>query len=129
LKGNLVAEDYEDDVANDPRIDTLREKMVINEDKRYTKEYLEADKRSIANRIQIHFNDGASTDVIEVEYPIGHKRRREEGIPILENKFKRNLDITFNKEVSEKIFELCMNQKELEETSVIDFQNLLSKKI
>jgi 2-methylcitrate dehydratase len=129
LKGNLVAEDYEDDVANDPRIDTLREKMVINEDKRYTKEYLEADKRSIANRIQIHFNDGASTDVIEVEYPIGHKRRREEGIPILENKFKRNLDITFDKEVSEKIFELCMNQKELEETSVIDFQNLLSKKI
>jgi 2-methylcitrate dehydratase len=103
--------------------------MVINEDKRYTKEYLEADKRSIANRIQIHFNDGASTDVIEVEYPIGHKRRREEGIPILENKFKRNLDITFDKEVSEKIFELCMNQKELEETSVIDFQNLLSKKI
>jgi 2-methylcitrate dehydratase len=129
LKGNLVAEDYEDDVANDPRIDTLREKMVINEDKKYTKEYLEADKRSIANRIQIHFNDGASTDVIEVEYPIGHKRRREEGIPILENKFKRNLDITFDKEVSEKIFELCMNQKELEETSVIDFQNLLSKKI
>jgi 2-methylcitrate dehydratase len=129
LKGNLVAEDYEDDVANDPRIDKLREKMVINEDKRYTKEYLEADKRSIANRIQIHFNDGASTDVIEVEYPIGHKRRREEGIPILENKFKRNLDITFDKEVSEKIFELCMNQKELEETSVIDFQNLLSKKI
>jgi 2-methylcitrate dehydratase len=129
LKGNLVAEDYEDDVANDPRIDMLREKMVINEDKRYTKEYLEADKRSIANRIQIHFNDGASTDEIEVEYPIGHKRRREEGIPILENKFKRNLDITFDKEVSEKIFELCMNQKELEETSVIDFQNLLSKKI
>ena len=125
LKGNLVAEDYEDDA----RIDTLREKMVINEDKKYTKEYLEADKRSIANRIQIHFNDGASTDVIEVEYPIGHKRRREEGIPILENKFKRNLDITFDKEVSEKIFELCMNQKELEETSVIDFQNLLSKKI
>ena len=73
LKGNLVAEDYEDDVANDPRIDTLREKMVINEDKRYTKEYLEADKRSIANRIQIHFNDGTSTDEIEVEYPIGHK--------------------------------------------------------
>ena len=76
LKGNLVAEDYEDDVAKDPRIDFLREKMIINEDKRYSKEYLEADKRSIANRIQIHFNDGTSTDQVEVEYPIGHKRRR-----------------------------------------------------
>ena len=129
LKGNLIAEDYEDDVAKDPRIDMLREKMVINEDKRYSKEYLEADKRSIANRIQIHFEDGTSSDEVEVEYPIGHKRRREEGIPILENKFKRNLDITFDKERSEKIFELCMNQKELEETTVIDFQNLLSKKI
>ena len=129
LKGNLIAEDYEDDVAKDPRIDMLREKMVINEDKRYSKEYLEADKRSIANRIQIHFEDGTSSDEIEVEYPIGHKRRREEGIPILENKFKRNLDITYDKERSKKIFELCMNQKELEETTVIDFQNLLSKKI
>ena len=127
LKGNLVAEDYEDDVAKDPRIDTLREKMVINEDKRYSKEYLEADKRSIANRIQIHFNDGTSSNEVEVEYPIGHKRRREEGIPVLEKKFKDNLDITFDDEASSNIYELCMNQKNLEETSVIDFQNLFSK--
>ena len=127
LKGDLVAEDYEDDVAKDPRIDALREKMLISEDKRYSKEYLEADKRSISNRIQIHFNDGTSTDVIEVEYPIGHKRRREEGIPVLEKKFKNNLDITFNEEVSEEIFRLCMNQEKLEETSVIDFQKLFSK--
>ena len=127
LKGNLVAEDYEDDVAKDPRIDALREKMVINEDKRYSKEYLEADKRSIANRIQIHFNDGTSTKEVEVEYPIGHKRRREEGIPVLEKKFMDNLTITYDEEVSSKIFNLCMNQKELEETSVIDFQSLFSK--
>ena len=127
LKGNLVAEDYEDDVAKDPRIDALREKMIINEDKRYSKEYLEADKRSIANRIQIHFNDGTSTDEVEVEYPIGHKRRREEGSPVLEKKFKDNLAITFDKEVSSEIFDLCMNQKELEDTSVIDFQSLLAK--
>ena len=60
-------------------VDELREKMTIKEDKRYTDEYLEADKRSIANKIQIFFNDGSSTDAIEVEYPIGHKRRREEG--------------------------------------------------
>ena len=127
MKGNLVAEDYEDDVAQDPRIDALREKMIINEDKRYSKEYLEADKRSIANRIQIHFNDGTSTKEVEVEYPIGHKRRREEGIPVLEKKFMDNLTITYDEEVSSKIFKLCMNQKELEETSVIDFQSLFSK--
>jgi 2-methylcitrate dehydratase len=127
LKGNLVAEDYEDEIAKDPKIDELREKMIINEDKRYSKEYLEADKRSISNRIQIHFNDGSSTDEIEVEYPIGHKRRREEGIPILEKKFKDNLSITYTDKVSEQIFELCMNQVELENTSVIDFQSLFSK--
>ena len=127
LKGNLVAEDYEDDVAKDPRIDALREKMIVNEDKRYSKEYLEADKRSIANRIQIHFNDGTSTNEIEVEYPIGHKRRRKEGIPVLENKFKANLDITFDEDISSKIFDICMNQNQLEKTSVTDFQSLFSK--
>tara|TARA_B100001109_G_scaffold178699_1_gene146413 strand:+ start:432 stop:1883 length:1452 start_codon:yes stop_codon:yes gene_type:complete len=127
LKGDLTAEDYEDDVAKDPRIDVLREKMIIKEDKRYSREYLEADKRSIANRIQINFKDGTSTDEVEVEYPIGHKRRRKEGIPVLEQKFKTNLNLTFDEEVSEKIFKLCMNQKELENTSVIDFQTLFSK--
>ena len=127
LKGNLVAEDYEDDVAKDPRVDGLREKMIINEDKRYSKEYLEADKRSIANRIKVHFKDGTATNEVEVEYPIGHKRRRKEGIPILEKKFKDNLSITYDESKSNEIFELCMNQRKLEETSVADFQQLLSK--
>ena len=127
LKGNLVAEDYEDDVAKDPRVDELREKMVINEDKRYSKEYLEADKRSIANRIKVHFKDGTATNEVEVEYPIGHKRRRKEGIPILEKKFKDNLSITYDESKSNEIFELCMDQRKLEETSVADFQQLLSK--
>ena len=127
LKGNLVAEDYEDDVAKDPRVDELREKMVINEDKRYSKEYLEADKRSIANRIKVHFKDGTATNEVEVEYPIGHRRRRKEGIPILEKKFKDNLSITYDESKSNEIFELCMDQRKLEETSVADFQQLLSK--
>ena len=127
LKGNLVAEDYEDDVAKDPRVDELREKMIINEDKRYSKEYLEADKRSIANRIKVHFKDGTATNEVEVEYPIGHKRRRKEGIPILEKKFKDNLSITYDEFKSNEIFELCMDQRKLEETSVADFQQLLSK--
>ena len=127
LKGNLVAEDYEDDVAKDPRVDELREKMVINEDKRYSKEYLEADKRSIANRIKVHFKDGTATNEVEVEYPIGHKRRRKEGIPILEKKFKDNLSTTYDEFKSNEIFELCMDQRKLEEISVADFQQLLSK--
>ncbi len=126
LKGNLVAEDYEDDVAADPRIDTLRSKMKISEDKRYSAEYHEADKRSIANKIQIHFNDGSSTEAIEVEYPIGHKRRREEGIPVLEEKFRRNLELTFTKEKADEIFNLCVNKDDLEQMSVIDFQQMLS---
>ena len=128
LKGDLVAEDYEDDVASDPRVDALREKMVINEDKRYSEEYHEADKRSIANRIKIHFTDGSSTDEVEVEYPIGHKRRREEGIPVLEQKFLKNLEISYDSEKCEEIYALCTDQKKLENTSVIEFQELLSKK-
>ena len=126
LKGNLIAEDYEDDIASDPRIDTLRKKMVINEDKRYSDEYHEADKRSIANKIQIHFNDGSSTEEIEVEYPIGHKRRREEGIPVLEQKFKNNLEITYDSDKSEEIYQLCIDQEKLESTSVTDFQELFA---
>ena len=126
LKGNLVAEDYEDDVAADPRIDTLRSKMKISEDKRYSAEYHEADKRSIANKIQIHFNDGSSTEAIEVEYPIGHKRRRVEGIPVLEEKFRRNLELTFTKEKADEIFNLCVNKDDLEQMSVTDFQQMLS---
>ena len=126
LKGNLIAEDYEDDIASDPRIDTLRKKMVISEDKRYSDEYHEADKRSIANKIQIHFNDGSSTEEIEVEYPIGHKRRREEGIPVLEQKFKNNLEITYDSDKCEEIYQLCIDQEKLESTSVTDFQELFA---
>ena len=125
LKGNLVAEDYEDDIASDPLIDSLRSKMVIEEDSRYSKEYLEADKRSIANAIQIYFSDGSFTDKVEVEYPIGHKRRREEGIPILIEKFKTNLATQFSNSRSDEINSLCLDQSTLEETVVSDFMNLL----
>tara|TARA_B100000902_G_scaffold329618_1_gene326193 strand:- start:3613 stop:5073 length:1461 start_codon:yes stop_codon:yes gene_type:complete len=128
LKGDLVAEDYEDDVAADPRVDELREKMLINEDKRYSAEYHEAEKRSIANKIQIHFNDGSSTDAIEVEYPIGHKRRRAEGIPVLEKKFMKNLQITYDAEKCDEIYKLCIDQQKLEAASVIDFQELFTTK-
>ncbi len=124
--GDLVAEHYEDDIADDPRIDDLREKMIIKEDPRYTKEYLEADKRSIANKIQISFKDGSSTNAIEVEYPIGHKRRREEGIPILENKFKNNLLKIFDQRKVKKILSKCLNQDSLESMTVLEFQEMFS---
>ena len=125
IHGDLIAEHYEDDVAADPRVDALREKMTIHEDKRYTQEYLEADKRSIANRIQIFFNDGSSTEVEEVEYPIGHKRRRAEGIPVLEQKFKNNLLKSFDVSVVDEILAKCLDQESLEAMSVLDFQAML----
>ena len=127
LKGNLVAEDYEDDVASDPRIDELRQKMLIEEDERYSAEYHEPDKRSISNALQITFKDGSSTDKVEVEYPIGHKFRREEGIPILLEKFKRNLLTQFDEEKSNQIFELCQDKKKLLDTPVDEFMKMLAK--
>ena len=125
LKGDLVAEDYEDDVASDSRIDELRNKMVIKEDERYTKEYLEEDKRSIAIAIVILFKDGSSTEMVEVEYPIGHRRRREQGIPLLIEKFKANLSTQFSENRTKEILSLCEDQSTLENSSVIDFMNLM----
>ncbi len=125
LYGNLEAEHYEDSFhQNDPRIDMLRDKMVISEDKRYSEEYLDPEKRAIANAIQIFFKDGSSSDKIEVEYPIGHRRRREEGIPVLEQKFMRNLQTRFPQGQCQQIMDLCLDQRRLEATSVPDFMRL-----
>ena len=98
--------------------------MVIEEDERYSKEYLESDKRSIANAIVIHFKDGSSSQRVEVEYPIGHKRRREQGIPLLVKKFEKNLKTQFSEDRSRLILELCGDQTQLESTSVTDFMEL-----
>src|SRR6185312_8559146 len=91
----------------DPRIDALRAKMIVKEDKRYSREYLEPDKRSIANAVQVIFKDKTSTPKIEVEYPIGHRRRRAEGIPLLVNKFKANLASRLPAHRVEKILNIC----------------------
>ena len=123
--GNLVAEDYEDSFhAANPIIDELREKMEIHENAVYTKEYLEPEKRSIANAMQVFFKDGSSTEQVEINYPVGHRRRREEGIPLLEKKFKANLATRFPAKRSAKIFELCKDQTALEQTAVNDFMDL-----
>ena len=124
LKGNLVAEDYEDDVASDARVDRLRELMVIEEDPRYSREYHEPDKRSIANAIQVFFKDGSKTEKVEVEYPIGHRRRRKEGIPILEDKFRRNLATRFPARQAARIVDLCGDQAKLEAMPVDQFMDL-----
>lgn len=126
LKGDLTAEDYEDDVAADPRIDQLREKMVVEEDARYTAEYHQPDKRSIANAIQVTFRDGGQTERVEVEYPIGHRRRREEGIPVLKRKFAANLRTRFPTAQAERIYQLCEDADRLSSMSVPQFMDLMT---
>ena len=126
MLGELNAEHYEDDfhVAH-PEIDTLRGKMEVVEESRYTRDYLDPDKRSIANAIQVFFTDGTSTEQVAVEYPIGHRRRRKEGIPVLEEKFRRNLETRFPRARSERIVTLCQDQQGLEATPVHHFMDLL----
>jgi len=124
LKGNLTAADYEDGVAGDPRIDALRAKMVCIENKSYSRDYLDPKKRSIANQLQIFFKDGTKTRKVAVEYPLGHRRRRHEGIPLLEAKFRTNLARRFPKERREAILELCRDPKRLEATPVDQFVEL-----
>jgi 2-methylcitrate dehydratase len=127
LFGDLIAEHYEDDFHNQhPEIDQLRQKMVVIEEPRFSQEYLESDKRSIANAVQVFFTDGSSTDKVVVEYPIGHRRRREEGIPVLENKFKRNLATRFPSSQVDSIMALSLDQSRLEQMPVNEFMTLLA---
>ncbi|WP_110668589.1 bifunctional 2-methylcitrate dehydratase/aconitate hydratase [Salinicola halophilus] len=123
--GKLTAEHYEDAFHEaHPIIDALRTKMEVVEEPRYTRDYLEADKRSIANAIQIFFRDGTQTDRVEVEYPIGHRRRREEGIPLLKEKFRHNLATRFPAGRCRHIFSLCEDRAALEAMPVSDFMDL-----
>ncbi|MDA9913880.1 bifunctional 2-methylcitrate dehydratase/aconitate hydratase [Methylophilaceae bacterium] len=127
LKGNLTAQDYEDTVANDPRVDALREKMTCVEKPEYTKDYLDPDKRSIANAVQIFYKDGSSSEQVAVEYPIGHRRRRSEGIPELIKKFKINLQREFDDTRAEKIMNLNLDIDLLQQTPVNEYVDLYTK--
>ena len=125
--GDLVAEQYEDSFhAAHPIIDELRDKIEIHEDPRYSREYLESDKRSIANALQVFFKDGVSTEKIQVEYPIGHRRRRDEGMPVLEQKFLHNLRTRFPEHRCQKIMALCQDPAQLATTAVNVFQDLFT---
>lgn len=121
IYGELTADHYEDDVASDPRIDRLRDKMKVVEKEEYSRDYLDPDKRSIANAVQVVFSDGTKTEEVAVEYPIGHRRRREEGIPLLLEKFKANLASRLPAKQTEKILQLCEDETELKKTRVNDF--------
>lgn len=113
LKGELTAEDYEDAAYNDPKLQMLREKMTVEENKSFSKDYLDPDKRSIGNALTIHFNDGTSTPRIVVEYPIGHRRRRQEAVPLLFEKLKNNLSTHFSREKTEALAAIFNDHQKL----------------
>lgn len=122
--GRLTAADYEDDVAADPRIDRLREKMECVEDPQFTKDYHDPEKRSIANGLTVELKNGARLPEVVVEYPIGHRRRRKEGIPILVEKFKANLARRFPAKQQMAILKVCMDREKLEATPVNEFVDM-----
>jgi 2-methylcitrate dehydratase len=125
LFGRLTAGDYEDAVAKDPRIDKLRDKIACVEDKNFTRDYHDPEKRSIANALTVEFSDGKKLKEIVVEYPIGHKRRRKEGMPVLVEKFKTNLARRFPARQQHAILELCLDAKKLSATPVNEFVDML----
>jgi len=127
LKGNLTAQDYEDAVAQDPRIDALRAKMQCIENKQFTQDYLDPSKRSIANALQIFYQDGTHSEKITVEYPIGHRRRRAEGIPELIKKFSKNLNREFDLEHAAKLLNLNLDYEKLAATPVNEYVDLFVK--
>lgn len=122
--GRLSADDYEPQVAVDPRIDDLRKKMEVLENKQFSLDYLDPEKRSIANALQVFFKDGNHTENITVEYPLGHKRRRNEGIPLLIQKFVDNLASRIPQQNGIKIHEILASQKTLETTPVNELMDL-----
>jgi 2-methylcitrate dehydratase len=122
--GRLTAKDYEDDVAADPRIDALREKIVCIEEPQFTRDYHDPEKRSIANGLTVRLNDGTTLPEVVVEYPIGHKRRRAEGIPLLVEKFRTNLARRFDRARQEAILDVSLDQQRLESMPVNDYVDL-----
>jgi 2-methylcitrate dehydratase len=125
LFGRLTAGDYEDAVAQDPRIDALRAKIVCREDKRFSRDYHDPKKRSIANALTVEFKDGTKLKEVVCEYPIGHKRRRKEGMPVLVEKFRTNLARRFPPVQQKAILDLCLDAARLEATPVHEFVDLM----
>jgi 2-methylcitrate dehydratase len=125
IHGRLTAADYEDAVAKDPRIDALRARMECVEDRKFSKDYLDPEKRSIANAITIEFKDGSRTKEVVVEYPIGHRRRRRDGIPLLVEKFRTNLARRFPAKQKQAILDVALDAKKLEAMPVHEFVDMM----
>ena len=125
IHGRLTAADYEDSIAADPRIDALREKMVCVEDPQFSRDYLDPQRRSIANAITVEFNDGTRTPEVVVEYPIGHRRRREEGIPVLIEKFRTNIARRFAGRQQQAILDVALDAQRLAAIPVHEFVYLM----
>jgi 2-methylcitrate dehydratase len=126
IYGTMTAEHYEDHIAADPRIDALRTKMRLAESKQYEREYHDPAKRTNANSIQVFFNDGTKTPLSEVLYPLGHQKRRKEGIPALMEKFEKNVARVFASKQRDAILKACLDQKRLEAMPVNEFMDLLA---
>ena len=127
--GELTADHYEDTIARDPRIDALRAKMICVEDPQYSQDYLDPQKRSIANAVQVFFKDGSSTEQVAVEYPIGHRRRRAEGMPLLVKKFETNLASRFAPAQCDAILRVCKDARTLDATHVDAFTDMFVKPV
>ncbi|MBL9187803.1 MAG: bifunctional 2-methylcitrate dehydratase/aconitate hydratase [Opitutaceae bacterium] len=129
IHGNLTAEHYEDQVAADPRIDALRAQMVVTEDKQFSRDYLNSDKRSIANAVQVFFKNGSNTERVEVHFPIGHRRRRREGIPILRQKAEAAFTAHYGESKSSDLVALFTDPANLESMRAYDFAAKFAKQL
>lgn len=124
IYGDITADHYEDEVAADPRIDKLRSKMVVIEKTQYTVDYLDPEKRSIANAVQVYYKDGTSSELVECEYPLGHRFRREEAFPLIIDKFQRIINTHYSQKQSNKINQISVNQGFVENSYVNEFVDL-----
>jgi 2-methylcitrate dehydratase len=124
LRGRLSAADYEDEAAADPRIDALRRRIACIEDKRFTRDYHDPDKRSIANALTVELKDGTKLPEVVVEYPVGHRRRRREGIPLLVDKFRDSLARRFPARQQQAILDVSLDPKKLEAMPVHEYVDL-----
>jgi 2-methylcitrate dehydratase len=118
IHGELRAEHYEEEAARDPRIDRLRARTSVEENRQYSIDYLDPEKRSIANSLQIYFEDGSSTEEVAVEYPIGHRRRRAESLPLLFAKLRENLSRQLPTDRVDTIVDLFKDRQRLETLTV-----------
>lgn len=126
IHGTLTADHYEDAAAADPRIDDLRAKTVLTEEPRYSRDYLDPAKRSIASAVRVRFADGTATDPVEVEYPVGHRMRREEGLPLLAEKFRTNVATRFPRARADRIADHCLDHAAFTALTVPEFLELVA---